>query len=265
MPVYTDQLNRQVSVTGIPLRIISTVPSQTELLFFIGLGEQIVGITKFCTHPADEAAHIVRVGGTKQLNLETVYQLKPDIIIANKEENERSQMEELAKHYPVWISDVNDLGSALDMIISIGQITDREEVATQLASNIKQAFAALTKPAIALRTAYFIWRKPYMAAGKGTFIDDMLQRSGFENIFTATRYPEITIEELQTVNPEVILLSSEPYPFAEKHIEEFKLILPDAKVLLVDGEMFSWYGSRLLEAAAYFNQLISTLNDSNGI
>jgi ABC-type Fe3+-hydroxamate transport system substrate-binding protein len=260
MPVFYDQLNRAVSVPAFPKRIISIVPSQTELLFYMGLDAEIAGITKFCTHPATKVAHVPKIGGTKQLNLEVIHQLQPDLIIANKEENEQGQVEELMKHYPVWISDIHDLPGALQMISGIGAITGKAEEALKLNETIQQRFSQLNKPVIATRTAYFIWRKPYMAAGKGTFIDSMVHRCGFDNIFSQTRYPEITAEALIVADPELVLLSSEPYPFADKHIAEFKALLPNARVLLVDGEMFSWYGSRLLEAPAYFAGLAESIS-----
>jgi ABC-type Fe3+-hydroxamate transport system substrate-binding protein len=261
MPVFYDQLNRAVSVPAFPKRIISIVPSQTELLFYMGLDAEIAGITKFCIHPATKVAHVPKVGGTKQLNLEAIHQLRPDLIIANKEENEQSQVEDLMKHYPVWVSDIHDLPGALQMISGIGAITDRVEEALKLNTIVKQRFDELKKPAAITRTAYLIWRKPYMAAGKGTFIDSMLQRCGFDNVFSQTRYPEIDSEALIAADPELLLLSSEPYPFADKHMAEFKALLPKARVLLVDGEMFSWYGSRLLEAPAYFAGLVGTFNN----
>jgi ABC-type Fe3+-hydroxamate transport system substrate-binding protein len=233
-------------------------------LFYMGLDAEIAGITKFCIHPATKVAQVPKVGGTKQLNLEAIHQLQPDLIIANKEENEQSQVEELMKHYPVWISDIHDVPGALQMISGIGAITDRVEEALKLNTIVNQRFDELKKPAVITRTAYFIWRKPYMAAGKGTFIDSMLQQCGFDNVFSQTRYPEITREALIAANPELVLLSSEPYPFADKHIAEFKALLPNARVFLVDGEMFSWYGSRLLEAPAYFNGLVESFNKFKG-
>jgi ABC-type Fe3+-hydroxamate transport system substrate-binding protein len=259
MPLFYDQLNRAIQIPETPKRIISLVPSQTELLFYMGLAERIIGITKFCVHPADLVKHVAKIGGTKQLNIDLIHYLKPDLIIANKEENEQNQVDELMKHYPVWTSDIHDLPGALQMIGGIGAIAGRAAEALQLSTIISQRFEVLPKPAVSIRTAYFIWRKPYMAAGKGTFINDMLQRCGFENVFSASRYPEVTIEELQAANPELILLSSEPYPFAEKHIAEFKVMLPNACVLLVDGEMFSWYGSRLTAATGYFTSLMESI------
>lgn len=259
MPVFRDQLNRKVELSGIPKRIISIVPSQTELLFYLGLNAEVVGITKFCVHPAAKINSIAKVGGTKQLDIEKIRLLAPDLIIANKEENDRIQVEELMNICPVCISDISDLHSALQMIEGIGEITGRSEQATSLCKEIINRFNGIKLPLTALKADYLIWRKPYMLAGKNTFIDCMLQRCGFNNAIELERYPEIDAVGLIATNPDLVFLSSEPYPFAQKHIEEFKVLLPNARIILVDGEMFSWYGSRLLYAPAYFEQLITGL------
>jgi ABC-type Fe3+-hydroxamate transport system substrate-binding protein len=260
MTLYRDQLSREVNLPSVPKRIISIVPSQTELLFDLGLDQEIVGITKFCIHPKDKVKRVAKIGGTKQLDIKKIKSLQPDIIIANKEENERSQVEELTKICPVWISDISDLPGAIDMIERVGKLVGKNREAKTLSSKIDQQFSNLVFQPSGKRVAYFIWRKPYMAAGRGTFIDDMLQKCGLVNAFNQARYPEITAENLIKVNPDIILLSSEPYPFKEKHIEELQAIMAHAMVKLVDGEMFSWYGSRLLSSPKYFQQLLTTTN-----
>ncbi len=259
MPVFYDQMNNAVNLPETPSRIISIVPSQTELLFDLGLEGQIVGITKFCIHPAGGVKQVTKIGGTKQLNLQAIHKLKPDLIIANKEENEQSQVLELMKHYPVWISDIHDLHSALSMINKVGEITGRQTEASAISNEIFKRFGYIKPTGKQTRVAYLIWRKPYMAAGQGTFINSMLNLCGFKNVLAASRYPELSVTELIAANPEVILLSSEPYPFAQKHIDEFRKMLPNTQILLVDGELFSWYGSRLLHSPAYFNKLIDKL------
>ena len=261
MPVYTDQMNRRVELKSIPKRIISIVPSQTELLFDLGLDNEIIGITKFCIHPADKFKIKTKVGGTKTVNIELVKKLNPDLIVGNKEENERSQVEELMQLFPVWMSDISDLVGALDMIEKVGEMVGKNDESKNQCNKIKQQFGHLTIKQSNLRAAYFIWRKPYIVAGKSTFIDAMLQKCGLTNAFDIDRYPEITNEILVQAQPDVILLSSEPYPFKEKHINEFKSILPNAIIKLVDGELFSWYGSRLLHAPGYFSNLIQEINN----
>jgi ABC-type Fe3+-hydroxamate transport system substrate-binding protein len=256
MATFYDQLQRAINLAAVPKRIISVVPSQTELLFDLDLAEEVIGITKFCIHPADKFKTTTKVGGTKQLNIELIKQLNPDLIIANKEENERSQIEELMNFCPVWISDISNLDEATDMIERVGQLVDREEQARKLNQTIRENFDRLNLQPLKLSVAYFIWRKPYMVAGKDTFINSMLAKCGLKNIFDLERYPEINNEMLIDANPDVVFLSSEPYPFGQKHIDEFKILLPKAKIMLVDGELFSWYGSRLLHAPAYFDVLV---------
>ena len=249
----TDQIGRTVRIPKRPLRIVSLVPSQTELLFDLGLNDRVVGITKFCVHPDVWFRNKTRVGGTKKLNFVTISALKPDLIIANKEENNRDDIAHLEQEFPVWVSDVNDLDSALKMIDSIGQITDSDSV--PIRNEIELGFGHLKPIATDLKTLYLIWKSPYMAAGSDTFIHDMMLRCGFRNVVGASRYPELTGDGIVNLNPALVLLSSEPFPFNENHIEALQNLLPNAKIALVDGEMFSWYGSRLSRAPAYFKSL----------
>jgi ABC-type Fe3+-hydroxamate transport system substrate-binding protein len=253
MAVFTDQTGRSLRLDNIPRRIISLVPSQTELLFDLGLNEEVAGITKFCVHPNEWFHSKTRVGGTKQLKIDTIHGLNPDLLLANKEENVKEQVEELANHYPVWVSDVNDPEDAYEMMRQIGIMTDKTSGSIDIISNIKANFSRLSTPGSRLSTAFLIWRNPYMTVGGDTFIHSMLEAAGFENIFKhLTRYPEVSIDDLQTAGCQLLLLSSEPFPFKQKHIDELKTHLPQTKIILVDGEMFSWYGSRMLRAAGYF-------------
>jgi len=255
----TDQMNRRVVVPFPPQRIVSLVPSQTELLFDLGLGERVVGVTKFCVHPAEARKTAAVVGGTKNFDFEKIEALKPDLILGNKEENYQEGIELLAATHPIWLSDISTLKDALDMIRRVGLVTGRKERANALATEIATSFAALKIPTVPpVSAAYFIWRKPYMVAAPSTFINDLLQQAGFSNAFSnLTRYPEITREQLAAAQPQQILLSSEPYPFSEKHLAEFQAICPEAEIRIVDGELFSWYGSRLRHSAAYLKSLIT--------
>ena len=240
-------------------RIISLVPSQTELLFDLGLDSEVVGVTKFCIHPENWFKTKTRVGGTKNLNMKTIHALEPDLIIANKEENVKEQIEELSRNYDIWVTDVNTLGDATQMIQDIGEITYKEEIAYTLQKYILQKFVSLRKKTEQnkkIRAAYFIWKDPYMVAAGETFINNLLPYCGVDNIFSnETRYPEIELKSLTVKKCALILLSSEPYPFKEKHQKDMEELLPGVPVLLVDGEMFSWYGSRLSKAAAYLEKL----------
>src|SRR5690554_5353548 len=243
----------------IPKRIISLVPSQTELLFDLGLGERVVGITKFCVHPHQWFQEKTKIGGTKSVDMETIKSLKPDLIIGNKEENTKEMMEGLSEIAPIWISDIENLNDAYDMIAQVGKLTDKTKESTRIIDNIKENFDSLRSSipeSLPKKTAYFIWRKPWMVAGNNTFINHLFSYLNLENIYQdQDRYPEINLGDLAGRNPEIILLSSEPFPFKEKHAKEIKQYLPQAKIVCVDGELFSWYGSRLILTSSYFQGL----------
>lgn len=242
-----------------PKRIISLVPSQTELLYHLGLKEQVVAITKFCIHPAEWRKTKTIIGGTKNIHYERIKALQPDLIIANKEENIKEQVENLANDFNVFVTDITTLADAMEMINDIGTLTHTLSKANEIGNSIKENFKLIAS-AKKIKTAYFIWRSPYMTIGGDTFINDMLARCGFENVYASqTRYPLVDITDLKQKECELLLLSSEPYPFKQKHIDELQQHLPGTKIMLVDGEMFSWYGSRLLKAPAYFNHLLKQM------
>jgi len=262
---HIDQLGRSVTLNFLPKRIVSLVPSQTELLYSLGLTDEVIGITKFCVHPENWFRNKTRVGGTKQYDFEKIKQLQPDLIIGNKEENDEAQIKELMQLYPVWMSDIKTFADALQMILSVGDLVARKNEAVAIASNIETNFSKLKtvvgNAQIKKRSVlYCIWYSPLMAAGGDTFINEMLNCCGLKNVMGLNeRYPEISIEKLKQLNPETILLSSEPFPFKQKHIDELQLHCPDAKIILVDGEFFSWYGSRLVDAPNYFETVIHKL------
>lgn len=249
-----DQMGRKVDVPNRPKRIISLVPSQTELLYDLGLEQEVVGITKFCIHPQHWHQEKERVGGTKDFHLDKIQALEPDLIIGNKEENEKELIESLAENYPVWMSDISDLDDALDMIELIGQLTQREKEAEGIVVEILSGFDAL-KTRQKGSAIYLIWKNPFMSVGTDTFIDDMLGKAGFDNLIKEARYPELSLDTIKKATPDHLLLSSEPFPFKEKHVEELSAELPNTKISIVDGEMFSWYGSRLVKSASYFSTL----------
>jgi ABC-type Fe3+-hydroxamate transport system substrate-binding protein len=252
----TDQLLREITFSYPPKRIVSLVPSLTELLFDLGLDEEVVGLTKFCIHPIDKFARCIKVGGTKKLNIELIKEIKPDLIIANKEENTMADVDELADLFPVWVSDINTLEDAKQTILQIGELIDRQPEASYLIHLISAGFSDLQTLAlergIDKKVAYLIWKKPYMAAGINTYISDILELNGMRNVVKSSRYPQLDLSELAALNPDLVFLSSEPYPFIELHVQEIQNVLPKAKIMLVDGEMFSWYGSRLVKAVQYF-------------
>lgn len=252
--IVVDQMGSQVEIKFPPQRIVSLVPSQTELLHSLGLEKEVIGITKFCVHPPHWRNEKRIVGGTKKLNPETIDDLKPDLIIGNKEENEKTVVELLKQKYPVWMSDVVTLEDAYQMIQMLGELCDRQDRAYQIVDQVKGAFANLSKSAGSV--LYLIWMNPWMAAASGTFIHAMLSVIGLVNVLASqSRYPELTQPIMKTLHPDYVFLSSEPYPFEQKHIDSIQSIFPQAKVILVNGEYFSWYGSRLIKAPDYFNSL----------
>jgi|TARA_R100001530_G_C4310693_1_gene152940 ABC-type Fe3+-hydroxamate transport system substrate-binding protein len=257
---FVDQLNRTVTLTQPPSRIISLVPSQTELLVALGLRKNIVGITKFCVHPKDLRKEKTIVGGTKQVDFEKIKSLKPDIIVCNKEENTEEMVLQLESVAPVWVSDIATISESIEMILQLGKIFEVDGRALEITANINlklEGFKEYVRDFPSKKVLYLIWKNPYMAVGKNTFIDELLQINNFENIIIKnnSRYPEVSIELLKTA--ELVLLSTEPYPFkkvdADVLAEEFNSEVKEVK--LVDGEFFSWYGSRLIKAFDYFKEL----------
>lgn len=255
--IVQDQMQRTIQFEKTPRRIVSLVPSQTELLVDLGLEEQLVGITKFCVHPSRLRTTKTRVGGTKTIHWDKLRALNPDIIIANKEENTREIVEEAQKTAPVWVSDIVDISDCLDMINRLGQLFQKQSQAQQIIENIQKvsvSFSRKRKEKSPIPSLYLIWKNPYMAAGKNTFIDALLQVNGLENVVDSTeRYPEIGKSDFEAAR--FLLLSTEPYPFQQKDVDELARHYPDKKILVVNGEYFSWYGSRLQQAFDYFQTL----------
>ena len=253
MSKIVDQLGIELNIPVKPLRIVSLVPSQTELLFDLGLDKHIVGVTKFCIHP-EGARTKTLIGGTKNFKFDIIESLRPDLIIGNKEENDKEGILSLRKKYPVWMSDIVSLDDALSMIRSIGELTSAQTKSETIIYSIIAGFSTLS-PFPSRRCLYLIWKNPWMAAGKNTFIDSMLSTISLINCINTERYPQLSDQDIIALSPEVIFLSSEPYPFKEKHIQELKTLVPVAQIILVDGELFSWYGSRLMKSPSYFNSL----------
>lgn len=253
----SDQLNRTLSFKKTPERIVSLVPSQTELLVDLGLQSKLVGVTKFCVHPESLRSETTVVGGTKTVHFDRISSLLPDIIVCNKEENTQEMVEELSRIAPVWVSDIYTVEDSLDMIRSMGELFSVSEKASEVIESIwtkVSDFSEFMKDKPFRKAAYLIWKEPYMAAGKNTFIDHLMSLNRFQNIFSEepSRYPEIPLVRLREA--EVILLSTEPYPFKEVIADRLSTELK-REVLLVDGEFFSWYGSRLVGAFDYFKTL----------
>lgn len=258
MTTIHDHLGRQLVVQPGPQRIISLCPAITETLLELG-SKSVVGRTKYCIFPQEIVEDIAVVGGTKTIDEAAIHALNPTLIIAEKEENTKEIVETLAAHYPVFVCQVETVDDAYRLIETLGTLASVQQAAVALIDKIQKTFAQL--PALSGNAAYIMWRKPYMAVGKTTYITSLLEMLGFTNPITKLdgRYPAVTIEDLQQAKLDYVLLSSEPFPFSEKHRAEFEPYLANAKIIFVDGEMF-WYGARMLKAAHYFNTIQQAFN-----
>ncbi|MFT5157776.1 MAG: ABC-type Fe3+-hydroxamate transport system substrate-binding protein [Bacteroidia bacterium] len=254
----TDQLGCIHYFDEVPQRIVSLVPSQTEFLYSIGI--EPIAQTIFCINPSSSFKTSTKIGGTKKLNIPKILALKPDLIIGNKEENEKAQIDELFRHCPVWMSDVNTIDDALLMMASLGDLLDKPTETGRMVRDIRNQFNLLKSNATPKKhVLYLIWNEPTMGVGSNTFIHSMIEAAGFENALAQqARYPELTNDQIKALNPDLIFLSTEPFPFNNEHVTWFEDNFPRTRVQIVDGEMFSWYGSRMLMAVGYFEGIVSS-------
>ncbi len=260
--IIKDHLGRNVQIEQNLNRIISLVPSQTETILELSNPSILIGRTKFCIHPRGVVEDIQKIGGTKNLNLDLIRSIKPQLIIANKEENNKDQVLACAEFCPVWVSDIKSPEDGIKLINDFGVILQAKDKANALIKAIATGRKVFDQRTIQTkRAAYLIWKDPFMSVGKDTYIHHTMKSAGFINIFADQyRYPSCTLDEIIERHPEIILLSSEPFPFKEKHISELSRYIPETKIILVDGEMFSWYGSKMRKAYPYFSEIHSKLS-----
>jgi ABC-type Fe3+-hydroxamate transport system substrate-binding protein len=264
MPTATDARGHDVTLNGPPRRLVSLVPSQTELLAHLGLDDAVVGLTRFCERPEHWHSEKPIVGGTKEVDIDTVRDLDPDLILANHEENTAEDVAALDDIAPVFVTEVKTVEEALQMIRTVGTLTSTSDRTSTLVGRIISRFESLPEFA-PLRAVYLIWREPYMTVGGDTFIHDVMGWGGFENVYgDQARYPEVSIEELASQDVDVVLCSSEPFPFHQKDTftADLEDALPDTPVEVVDGQPFSWYGPRLLDTPSYLSALRERLSTS---
>ena len=263
MRILTDQIGNKHKFVTVPSRIVSLVPSQTELICDLDLEDKLVGITKFCVHPNHLLKSKVIIGGTKKVNYNKIRLLNPDIIIANKEENSQEIVSELSKICTVWVTNIQNLDDNMQMISDFGTLFNKQILAAQWIEKIENAqvdFQNFINKKEIQSVAYFIWANPYMVAANDTFINQLLDVIKFKNVYSQLhRYPQIELEDLKNKNLDLLFLSSEPFPFAEKHKIELQQFTK-AKIILVDGEFFSWPGSRILQSFTYFKKLHQNLD-----
>lgn len=239
--VLKDQMGRKIHLDRKPVRVVSLVPSITE--FLIDLGAEVVGRTKFCIHPSEKVTAIPVIGGTKKFDFSKIRALKPDLIVGNKEENYPEGIALLEKDFPVWMSQVITLDDAVDLMTGLGQVLGLD--GDYWAGKFRETLAR-TKNTASGSVLYFIWKDPWMVAGPETYIHSYLHHLGYQNAISKSRYPKLSIEQLSDLQPDTVLLSSEPYPFKAKHLEEVQEMFPYARIRMVNGEVYSWYGTRFL-------------------
>lgn len=254
MKTCIDHLGRSLTFNFPPQRIISFAPAITDTLYSLGLTQQIVGRTRFCVHPKGQVEQAINIGGTKDMKLERIHSLDPDLIIMEKEENTLEMVQQLEKQFPVYVFEIQNVSDAFKMVADLGELTSRQQQAAHLHEKITTAFKEIPTLDGTKRVAYIIWKNPYMVVGKNTYIQSLLKTLGFTNPFIEFegRYPTVTETDIIHANLDYVFLATEPYPFRQKHIAEFKEITPKSEPVIVDGEMF-WYGVKMLDAANYFN------------
>jgi ABC-type Fe3+-hydroxamate transport system substrate-binding protein len=255
----------EIRFAAVPRRIVSLVPSHTESLFAMGAGERVVGVTEYCVHPEPALRGVPRVGGTKTPDLDAIAELRPELVIANREENRRIDVERLeAAGFAVWVSYARGVEEAIGEIETLGALCDADEAAGRLAARCRGALerARARAPRAAVRYLALIWKDPYMAVGPDTFAHHLLATCGGENPLprgAARRYPRIELGEIEALDPEVILLPTEPYRFREHEREPFLELdcraARSGRVHVVEGELLSWYGPRIPRALATFGEL----------
>lgn len=264
MPVVTDALGRAHEFASPPRRIVSLVPSITETLFALGLGARILGVTEFCVHPASGVRSKVRVGGTKNPARDAIAALEPDLVVANKEENRRRDVERLeAAGLRVFVTYARTVADCVDEIRSLGAVLDAVGPSERLAGRIEAARAAIRTAEPRPRVAALIWKGPYMAVGADTYAHDLIEVCGGLNCFADAdaRYPRVDVAALERAAPDVILLPTEPYVFGESDRLELLgldcVAARNGRIHVVEGELLSWYGPRSERALWELSRLLA--------
>lgn len=262
MPItLEDDIGQSFIWEQLPQRIISLVPSISCSIVELGAVFQLVGRTKFCIHPHDKITSIPVVGGTKQIHLEKTQDLQPDLVICNHEENTKEIFDTLQSlSIPVFVTDTKTLSDNDRLLNQLGIILGKEQEALYFQQVIHQEFQSVCDLFKGKKVIYLIWKDPYMSIGGDTFIHNILHQIGLNNCLAeGKRYPTIEESMIENYAPDFIFLSSEPYPFKEQHLSCFQTLFPQAKVVLVQGEYFSWYGTMMKDACSYFRELYSNL------
>ncbi len=253
----TDDLGFRLELKSHPHRIISLVPSWTETLFAMGLGNEVVGVTKFCVEPADGVASVEKIGGTKNPDLRAIAKLEPDFVIANAEENRREDVEKIrAQGVQVFTTYPKTIPGAVESILKLGAALGKESDANLMAREIVRNVSGIEASVgvwskLPFRVFCPIWKNPWMAFNADTYAHDVLRMLGFNNIFASAgeRYPTTTLAEAIERKPDIVLLPDEPYEFKDRDLEELKKVLPPGlarRVMIVSGRDLHWYGVHMV-------------------
>jgi ABC-type Fe3+-hydroxamate transport system substrate-binding protein len=264
----TDASGAVLRLATPPRRIVSLVPSITETLFALGVGDRVVGRTTYCIEPAGAVAGVAALGGTKDPRLAAIRDLAPDLVVANVEENLREHVETLRGWgIPVYVTYPRTVAEGIAMVRTLGDLTDASARGRELADELDEALARVRQVRAGLPLARVfcpIWRRPWMTINRDTYIHDMLAVCGGDNVFggRAGRYPEVTLDEVAAERPQVILLPDEPYRFRRAHVADFAGLgevpaVRDGRIHLVDGKLLSWYGPRIGEALGTLPPLLA--------
>jgi ABC-type Fe3+-hydroxamate transport system substrate-binding protein len=276
--MIADSLGRDVPLQAPPRRIVSLVPSLTEYLFAIGAGDRLVGVTDFCTEPAEHVPSLVHVGGTKNPDCSRIADLNPDLVLASREENRLRDVTTLeSPGIPVYVTDICSVAGALEQLTTLAHVLDAPQQAAALLHELQttlqqqEAYLRETQTA-ARRVLVFIWRDPWMAAGGATYAHDLLRVCGAENValHLPGRYPRASLETFLALQPEIILLPDEPYRFTRADQAAFApMNTPDTQalqaIILCDGKLLTWYGPRTAAALRFFRQMFHPGSPGEGI
>lgn len=260
----TDDTGKLIELPGRPERIVSLIPSVTELICSLGGESRLVGVTNYCTEPPRVVACLPKVGGTKNPNCDQIAALQADIVLLNSEENRREDYDRLVElGVPVFVTFPVDVREAALSIRRLGVILGLERTAMRLADLIEEKLRRLDSFEPRRRFFCPIWRNPWMSFNRETFAHDILYRAGGDNVCggAAERYPTVELELIAERSPEVILLPDEPYRFTEKHLDRLGPLAETpggraGRIHLVDGKALSWYGPRTPAALDYFGVLL---------
>lgn len=238
-----------------PTRIVSLVPSLTEALYVFGVGEKVVGRTRYCTLPPRLVRKAEVVGGTKKVDFEAAMSLGPDFVIAVREENTKHDVQRFREAgVEVFVGEPRTVSEAISMLRELAEVVGAADVSSiERTERVLEGLQAAKASATAARVFAPIWKGPYMSPGGDTYVSDVLQVCGGTNVFgDRMRYPEVTAGEIEGSRPDVVLLPDEPYEFSAVDLAEFhELDIPAARserIHLIDGKLLTWYGPRMADA-----------------